>query len=159
MHFLVPPTGCAEVVCIFTVDNEIDFVKYNGNFLTISGGDINDWQKKKEISFQSCYRNSPGILEIKGTNWEENDHCKWAGLLMECTASHISSRWHNFVSDDNANWKSENGDALCQNDELFPRVGSGIPFIASLNENGAKKIWTEEKTATLIGSPAFSGGQ
>ena len=49
-------------------------------------------------------------------------------------------------------------DLLCQNDKLFPTVGKGIPFIDSLNANGAKKIWTEEKTAILIGSPPPSDG-
>ena len=49
-------------------------------------------------------------------------------------------------------------DLLCQNDELFPTVGKDIPFIDSLNANGAKKIWTEEKTAILIGSPPPSDG-
>ena len=57
-----------------------------------------------------------------------------------------------------ADYSAEKNDPLCQNDELFPRVGKGIPFIDSLNANGAKKIWTEEKTATLIGSPPPSNG-
>ena len=35
---------------------------------------------------------------------------------------------------------------------------SGIPFIDFLNQKGAKKIWTTEKTATLIGSPSVSKG-
>ena len=57
-----------------------------------------------------------------------------------------------------ADHAAEQTDPLCQNDELFPIVGKGIPFIDSLNANGAKKVWTEEKTATLIGSPPPSNG-
>ena len=57
-----------------------------------------------------------------------------------------------------ADYSTKQNDPLCQNDEIFPTVGKGIPFIDSLNANGAKKIWTEEKTATLIGSPSPSDG-
>ena len=57
-----------------------------------------------------------------------------------------------------AAYSAVQNDLLCQNDELFPTVGKGIPFIDSLNANGAKKIWTEEKTAILIGSPPPSDG-
>ena len=57
-----------------------------------------------------------------------------------------------------ADYSTKQNDPLCQNDELFPTVGKGIPFIDSLNANGAKKIWTEEKTATLVGSPPPSDG-
>ena len=46
------------------------------------------------------------------------------------------------------------GDAIpCQNDDLFPVSGAGIPFISALNSFGAKKIWNNKKTATMRGSP------
>ena len=48
------------------MDNVVNSVKYNDNALQISGGAINDWQKEKVISFESCSDSSPGILEIKG---------------------------------------------------------------------------------------------
>ena len=77
---------------------------------------------------------------------------------MHCTASNQSSSWHNFVSD-KYNWIDENGEIPCQNDEGFPQVGANIPFIASLNEAGAKKIWNHKRIATLMGSPLFARGK
>ena len=151
--------GCATVQCVFTVDNVVNSVTYNNNPLVIIGN-ANNWRKKKEISFESCSEDSPGTLKIKGTDLMLNgqsDHCKWAGLLLHCTASQNSSPWHNFVSDA-TNWSDENGKTPCQNDEVFPQTGAGIPFIDFLNQKGAKKIWTTEKTATLIGSPSVSKG-
>merc|ERR1712025_1302282 len=142
---------CACVVCTFTVDNTVNWAKYNGIPLTISGGDNNDWQKEKVVSFESCCDSSPGVLEIKGTDWDNGNHCYWAGLLLRCTASRASSPWHNFVSDE-SHWLA-NGVAPCQNDELFPQSGSSIPFIASLNGFGAKKIWSNEKETYFQGSP------
>ena len=76
---------------------------------------------------------------------------------MHCTASNQNSPWHNFVSDEYS-WIDENGEIPCQNDKLFPQVGADIPFIASLNEAGAKKIWNHERIATLDGSPMFARG-
>ena len=77
---------------------------------------------------------------------------------MHCSASHQNSPWHNFVSDE-FNWIVDNGDIPCQNDKNFPQVGADIPFIASLNSIGAKKIWNNEKTATLLGSPKIAKGK
>ena len=57
---------CACVTCTFTVDNVVNSAKYNGYPLQISGGAVNNWQKEKVISFQSCCDSCPGILEIKG---------------------------------------------------------------------------------------------
>ena len=142
--------------CVFTVDNVVNFVAYNNNPLAIIGN-VNIWEEKKEISFESCYEDSPGTLTIKGTDENNSDHCRWAGLLLHCNASPNSSPWHNFVSDE-TNWNDENGNTPCQNDEIFPQQGAGIPFIDFLNQNGAKKIWTTEKIATLIGSPTVSKG-
>ena len=48
------------------MDNVVNSVKYNDNTLQISGGAVNNWQKEKVISFESCSDSSPGILEIKG---------------------------------------------------------------------------------------------
>ena len=91
---------------------------------------------------------------ILGTDYNGNNHCFWAGLLLKCTASRSSSPWHNFISD-KTHWKVENGATPCQNDKLFPVVGNGIPFINALNRSGAKKIWSHKKSATMRGSPGF----
>lgn len=150
-----PNCNCACVVCTFTVDNKVEIVKYNGSPLTISGGNVNDWLEEKVISFESCCDSCPGVLEIKGTNWENSNHCQWAGLLLRCTASRASSPWHNFVSDVD-HWKIEDNASPCQNNLLmFQQSGSWEPFISSLNSFGAKKIWNEKENATLRGSPAF----
>ena len=94
----------------------------------------------------------PNINIILGTDWNGNNHCYWAGLLLRCTASRASSPWHNFISDKN-HWTVENGETLCQNDKLFPVSGAWIPFISALNSFGAKKIWNNKKIATMRGSP------
>ena len=146
---------CATVTCKLTIDNIVEFVKYNDNDLTISGGDANKWTEEKEITFQSCDYSSPGTLEIRGTDQNGGGHCVWAGLLLHCVASDNSSPWHNFVSGV-TNWKDKNGGVLCQNDQGFVDQTT-YPFIASLLANGAKKIWTEgEKSVNLLGSPTFS---
>ena len=92
------------------------------------------------------------VNAILGTDYNGNNHCYWAGLLLRCTASKSSSPWHNFISD-KTHWKVENGATPCQNDKLFPVVGNGIPFISALNSFGAKKIWNNKKIATMRGSP------
>ena len=159
--------GCVTVQCVFTVDNVVKSVTYNDNPLAIIGN-ANNWRTKKEISFESCAEDIsgvngvrltlPGKLTITGRDQNDSDHCKWGGLLLHCTASQNSSPWHNFVSDA-TNWKDKNGNTPCQNDEVFPQTGAGIPFIDFLNQKGAKKIWTKEKTVTLMGSPAVSNVQ
>ena len=89
------------------------------------------------------------VNSILGTDWNSNNHCYWAGLLLRCTASRSSSPWHNFISD-KAHWKVENGATPCQNDMFFPVSGA---FISALNSFGAKKIWNNLKVATMWGSP------
>jgi len=144
---------CACVICSFTVDDIVNSVKYNDVSLAITGGSI--WEEEKVISFQSCCDNCPGVLEIKGTDDNIDNHCYNAGLLLRCTASRSSSPWHNFISD-TIYWKVENDEIPCQDDGNFPiNAGAGIPFIAAMNSFGAKKIWNNKKYATLRGSPAF----
>jgi len=149
--------NCACVVCTFTVDNKVESVKYNGLQLTITGGNVDNWKQEKVISFESCCDSCPGVLEVKGSNWENSNHCYWAGLLLRCTASRASSPWHNFISDQ-SHWRVIGQTTVenpCQDDLLFPQSGSYIPFISSLNNFGAKKIWSKTKTVTLWGSPGF----
>ena len=88
---------------------------------------------------------------ILGTDINIDNHCYNAGLLLRCTASRSSSPWHNFISDI-YHWKVENDTIPCQGD--FSGRDE-IPFIAALKSFGAKKIWNNEKNATLRGSPAF----
>jgi len=144
--------NCASVICTFMLDNRVNSVKYNGVPLGISPSSmVTSWNVEKIISFQSCCDNYPGVLEIKGTNSENDYHCNLAGLGLRCTASRSSSPWHNFISDID-HWKVENDATPCEG------VYSGrdeIPFIAALKSFGAKKIWNNKKIATLRGSPAF----
>merc|ERR1711971_853722 len=148
---------CDCVICTFTVDDVVDSVKYNGVSLGISGGPPGGatWEEEKVISFQSCCDNCPGVLEIKGTDVNIDNHCYNAGLLLRCTASRSSSPWHNFISDI-FHWKVENDAIPCQDNGNFPiNAGAGIPFIAAMNSFRAKKIWNNETNAILRGSPAF----
>ena len=151
------PTGrCANVQCSFTVDNVVNYVKYNGQTLSVTGT-LNNWTKENRISFRSCNPEAPGTLEIRGTDSNSNNNCFWGGLLLRCTADMTSSPWNNFMSNA-ANWKDERNQRPCQNDLLFPRVGRNIGFIKSLNSAGAKKIWAARKTVTLIGTPSARRG-
>jgi len=144
--------NCACVICTFMLDNRVNSVKYNGVPLGISPGSaVTSWNQEKVISFQSCCDNCPGVLEINGTNSENDYHCNLAGLALRCTASRSSSPWHNFISDID-HWKVENDTIPCQGDFS---IRDEIPFIAALKSFGAMKIWNNEKYATLRGSPAF----
>jgi len=160
-----PQSSCACVNCRFTVDNRVDYVKYNGDVLPITGG--SNWFQEKVFSFQSCSDVSPGELEIRGTNLESSNHCYWAGLLLHCTANSTTSPWHNFVSD-NTHWtvSSEGGAVPCQQMSRFAKyfepfclptgtcpAANSYHFISSLNTAGAKKIWGQQQTVVLKGSP------
>ena len=158
-------TSSTCVNCRFTVDNKVDYVKYNGNLLTVTGGP--NWWQEKVFSFESFSDSSPGELEIKGTDLQPSNHCFWAGLLLHCTASRTTSPWHNFVSDKTHWTVSSEGNAVpCHQDGQFPRFfepichpsgtcssGNSYHFISSLNTAKAKKIWGEKKTVILKGSP------
>ena len=124
-------------------------------------GNTDKWDEEKEIYFEYSQDSKPGQLRIKGTdknniNLNGHDHCYWAGLLLHCTASQITSPWHNFVSD-TINWIIDSDDfpfsTPCQNDLILSKTGENITFISDLNSSGAKKIWSLEKTTTLVGTP------
>ena len=140
-------------MCIFTVDNEIEEVKYNNVTLTVDG-QLDDWMKENKISFESCDPKDPGILSIKGRDYNTNNNCEMGGLLLHCWASDTTSPWHNFKSGVYY-WLDENGDAPCQNDLLFPSVNWAPGFIKSLNSWGAKKIWAPRQNVVLTGSPGM----
>jgi len=160
--------SCTCVICRITIDNRIDYVKYEGNAIELTGdttgGGAWNFQREKVFSFKTCSVASSGALEIKGTNYESFDHCSWAGLLLHCTASNATSPWHNFVSD-NTHWtvSSEGNTVPCQREDRFAAVyepycgtcseDAKYHFISSLNTAGAKKIWGQQKTVTLVGSP------
>jgi len=156
---------CECVNCRFTVDNQVNYVKYNGNALTFTG--TNNLYEEKLFSFESCSDKVPGELEIRGTDVNPSNHCKWGGLLLHCTASRTTSPWHNFVSD-NTHWtvSSEGNTTPCQQEDFFAKyfepycypsgtclAPNSYHFISSLNTAGAKKIWGQQKTVTLKGSP------
>ena len=162
-----PQSNCACVNCRFTVDNWVNYVKYNGNLLTVTAGSTSNWKQEKVFSFESCSDVTPGELEIKGRDFESSNHCYNGGLLLHCTASRATSPWHNFVSDD-IHWivSSEGGAVPCQQMSLFANyyepfclptgtcpAANKYHFISSMNTAGAKKIWGQQKTVVLRGSP------
>ena len=164
--------ACATVKCIFTVDDKVFFVTYNNHKLAITGN-ANSFKEKKEISFESCSEESPGILSIEGWDDSSKDHCIYGGLLLHCTVDkghQYSNPWHNFVSDA-TNWSDGvrnstfHGRTICQTDSInsFHYQYRNIPFIKDLIQKGAKKIWLAgtgfwSKHATLNGSPPVKKG-
>ena len=123
---------------------------YNDEVTLTVDGQLNDWMKEKTISFESCDPKDPGILSIKGRDYNTNNNCEMGGLLLHCKASDTTSPWHNFKSGVD-HWLDENGDVPCQNDLLFPSSSYG--FIVALNSLGAKKIWAPRQNVVLTGSP------
>ena len=105
----------------------VEEVKYNEVTLTVDG-QLNDWMKENTISFESCDPKDPGILSIKGRDYNTNNNCEMGGLLLHCWASDTTSPWHNFKSGVDR-WLDENDDEPCQNDLLFPAYGGTYPFI------------------------------
>jgi len=143
-----------DVTCKFTVDNIVTNVQYDGNVLPVTGT-TNNWQHENTVSFTT----SPsgfGELRITGEDYNDihtNNHCVWGGLLLKCEAADTNSPWHNFMSD-TANWRADGGSPICTNNLGFVAAANGnIPFIQSLIASGAKKIWIENETVTLIGGP------
>ena len=67
--FLVTAT-CNTVTCSFTVDNRVQWAEYNGNTLSITSSDLNDWTQEKSVTFESCDQSSPGTLIINGIDYE-----------------------------------------------------------------------------------------
>jgi len=149
------------VTCKLTVDNEIKTVSYNGITLSVTG-DKRNWQKENTIQFETgkqanTNRLTVGVLRIEGEDWELNNgaNCIWGGLLLHCQAEDTSSPWHNFKSDTD-HWQTLDGSEVCSNSEGFVSIrhSGNIPFIRSLLASGAKKIWSDQKKVTLIGSPS-----
>ena len=54
---------CTNVFCYFTIDNIVEWARYDGNILTNSTLDV-----KNYVTFESCYDSNPGTLFIKGRN-------------------------------------------------------------------------------------------
>ena len=128
--------------CLLTVDNVMSLAVQ---------GQLNNWQKEKTISFESCDNKDPGKLTIKGKDYDSGkDNCIWGGLLLHCKASDTTSPWNNFKSGVD-HWLDENGDVPCQNDKGFSNFN--IPFIVTLKNLGAKKIWAPRQNVILTGSP------
>ena len=140
----------ARVTCKFTVDDEVKTVQYEDRTLTVNGN-LRDLESEKTIEF-STRPNEIGELRIEGKNNQDGDNCVSAGLLLHCQAANTSSPWHNFTSN-TANWKTLDGSEVCTNGEGFVQNPGNLAFIQSLLANGAKKIWSEKQTVTLIGKP------
>ena len=113
-------------------------------------GQLNVLHKEKTISFESGDKKNPGKVRIKGRDNNRNNNCYLGGLLLHCKASDTTSPWNNFKSGVD-HWLDENGDVPCQNDKAFPNYN--FPFIVTLNNLGAKKIWAPRQNVILTGSP------
>ena len=131
------------------MDDVTEEVLYNDVKLTMRG-QLDQWDSKKITTFQSCDNNNPGQLILRGSDNQDDDHCKRGGLVLHCTASDETSPWHNFKSD-TEHWRVDNGDVPCERN-IGP-WSMRLPLFQKLNELGAKKIWAPKKEVTLIGSP------
>ena len=136
-----------------TIDNEVVSASYNETTLDIAG-QLDSWPVMKTFSFDVCSREYPGTITIAGANQESSNHCFGAGMVLRCSSEDIQSPWNGFVSDD-INWSDDNGDAICTNEAGIVAVTKNDPtnFITIMIANGAKKIWTEAKEVSLIGTP------
>ena len=142
-----------------TIDNTVDSVSYNGYLLQVEG-DVEDWEIEKTFKFSSCYNNNPGELIINGTDHDKSNHCLNGGMMLLCTAQDQSSPWHNFASDLD-NWVDNvNNSTLCSDEGSGSMVNIGlenkVKIIEDLHNKGAKKIWSDNKVASLRGTPKNS---
>ena len=78
-YILLVTASCNTVTCSFTIDNVVEWAKYDGNTLPISVPahpgttslpyyQLSIFGVKKSVTFESCYDSSPGTLRIKGSN-------------------------------------------------------------------------------------------
>ena len=142
------------------MDNEVLEVYYNDKPLNPTGDPLvlNNWRYQKFVTFEP-EGDGYGEIKIKGVDNDGapgEEHCTWGGLIMHCNTSDGQGPWHNFKTD-LIHWRSEENHPLCSNDGgmLLPYFQNQAHdlFLTSLVNTGAKKIWTEEKQNTLIGSP------
>jgi hypothetical protein len=86
------------VNCVFTIDNIVDAVWYNGVNITDRVQPqslLHVWETPKTISFVE-EGDAGGYLEFMGHNWDdEGDGCQHAGLLWYCTGG---VEWNGCVS-------------------------------------------------------------
>ena len=141
-----------KVECSFTIDNAVNSVTHNGVELTING-QVDNLAIEKTVEF-NCTNEDPGNLVISGSDDNTFDdpssHCTFAGLILHCTAYDVSNPWHDFVSDNNANWVDENGAIPCASTS-GGFLDSGLSFVNDMLAKGAKKIWAKRKDVTLTG--------
>jgi len=154
---LKPSSLAATVTCAFTIDNGVNFAKYNGKTMQLSGRKP-DWPDPKIFTFIDA--GSSAFLEIKGSEYANCDGCACSGLGLTCTASDPASAWHGFKSD-TLHWA-----ALGMDDDKFDECGPGqcAKSTVCTSSSGFKliggygpyeKIWPAngKKWALFRGSP------
>jgi hypothetical protein len=75
--------------------------------------------------------------------------------MLMCTSSCTSSPWHNFVSD-TEHWVDGTGSIPCLNNGGMYPSASQVAFMASMELNGAKNIFTPTTDAVFSGTPCPS---
>ena len=92
------------------------------------------------------------MLDSEFSNQSILDNCNTGGFMLMCTASRTSSPWHNFVSDTD-HWVDGTGATPCLNNGgIYPHA-SKYAFMASMELNGAKNIFTPMPDAVFSGTP------
>ena len=126
--------GNCQVDCSLTVDNELFSVSLNNQQLKVNGNHSN-LKIEKTFSFNSC---KSGSLIVNATDWNGDNHCTKAGLVLHCTASDIKNPWHNFVSDE-GHWKATHGQTVCT------RTGGilnwNMPLMNNVRGLKIQKLW------------------
>ena len=61
------------------MDNELEFAMYNNNSLTITGGDLTDWQKEKDLDDAKATCPHCGKSHGNKTCWAKDRECSSCG--------------------------------------------------------------------------------
>ena len=108
------------------------------------------------MNFTSCDRLNPGTITVTGFHDSTSgSNCIEGGFIMHCSAQDTQSPWHNFITNDELWVDSADNSTPCQDDGTSGFLGSVTSgsFIETLQDNGAKKIWADKTSVTLVGTP------
>ena len=113
------------------------------------------------VRFQQAHIGEMGSILIHAENAQQSNHCRKAGLLVNCEASNPDSPWHNFHTNIEE-WQSpQDKKDLCSNNEalfLTPRseLRQKAQWIDDLLKKGVDHIWVDgNKDVKLLGSPTW----
>ena len=151
-----------NVTCSIAVDNWVKEVKLisqdlsSKNLEILSHGDRDDIYTEKTVSFQQAHIGEKGSIWIHAKNKQLSDnHCRSAGLMVNCEASNPDSPWHNFHTN-KEEWQSQpDRKDLCSNNETA-LLTQNTQWIDDLHQKGVEHLWIDgNKDVYLLGSPTW----